>query len=54
MKSNSLLGRSTESMHFERIEHCRINSLKNHAVSLLNWAVEDNGVGPVLLCIKSG
>lgn len=52
MKSNSLLGRSAESMDFECIEYCTLNSLKNHAIGLLNWAVEDNAVGYVFTLRK--
>ena len=52
MKSNSLLGRSDESMDFECIEYCTLNSLKNHDAGLSNWAVEDNAVGSVFTLHK--
>lgn len=51
MKSNSLLGRSAESIDFECIEYCTPNSLKNDTIGLSNWAVENNAVGSVFdLC----
>lgn len=52
MKSNSLLGRSDESMDFECLEYCTLNSLKNHATGLSNRAVEDNIVGSVFTLRK--